>query len=226
MAKKEIPIIVNVNRNRLTVCGGGLTDVAVCDLGSEVVADLAVVSPEKLETLVAGFVQQNNLTPGPMVIILASDVCFETEIVRGEGVEAQKEVQKFLDAVPLASFSSKVFENEKGYWVVAIGRDFYEAIRKAWEKSGFVVRMVIPGYVVGAIGVGETFDLAACQMVMKHLDTLAENGFELENKKQETFSVQRSKFFNLHKMWVIIFCVGSLIMLAVVAYIVTRRPGT
>jgi hypothetical protein len=86
------------------------------------------------------------------------------------------------------------------------------------------VKVVVPGYVLKAVGVPETFDAPACQLVIKNLDMISENGFELETRPVETFSAQRSKFLNSHKMWVILFAVASLVMLAVVAYMVTRHP--
>lgn len=225
MSKKEILTIINIGRNKLAVCSAGSGGISTIELGADVVTDLTVIDFDKLVYVVGGFVKQSQLTPGPLLMILAREVCFEHEIVRSAGMDVAIEVQKFLDTVPLTSVSSKVFETDKGYMAVAIGREFYEALRSAWEQVGFVVKVVVPGYVLGAVGVGEVFDAGACQMVMRNLGTLSEHGFELESKKEETFSQVRSKFFNTHKVWVIGFFVISLVMLALVAFLVFRKPG-
>ncbi len=225
MAKKEILTVINVGRNKLTVCSTAMSEVMSMTLGADVVVDLTVLDAGKLAAAVEEFVKQSGLTPGSLMIILAREVCFEYEVVRTEGQDVALEVQKFLDTVPLTSLSSKVFETDKGYVAVAIGRDFYEAIRSAWEKAGFTVKVVVPGYVLGAVGVGEVFDGAACQLVLRHMETISEHGFELESKSEETFSQARSKFFDTHKIWVIVFCIASVAMLVVVAFVVLRKPG-
>lgn len=224
MAKKTSPIVVNVNRNRLLICGTQVPAVVEVSLTSDMVSDLTVVDQAKLEAAVAGLIQQNKLTPAPAIVILASDICFEQDIARLKESDLQIQIQKFLDTVPLTSVSSKVFETDTGYRVVAISRDFYEVVRTAFEKLGFTVQVVVPGYVLGAVGVGDKFDLQACQLVIRNLDTISQHGFELEKKPQEPFSVARSRFFNTHKFWVLLFFVVSLTTLAVVAYLVLRRP--
>jgi hypothetical protein len=210
MAKKQIePIIINVSRGKLQVCGVGRYEPVEMGITSDMVADMVIVSQEKINTAVAGFIKQNNFQAGPIVMILSADVCFETEIPLEKRNELTQEMQKFLDAVPMVNVSSKVYEGEKGFRVVAISRDFYEGFRRALESLNFKIQAVVPSYVLETVGVKNNFDATACQLVFKHLEVILGQGFELEAKKEETFAVARSKFLNRNKLWVVAFFILS-----------------
>jgi hypothetical protein len=209
----------------MEICGSGLAGLVSFDFPTEMISDLVVVSQEKLDAAVGSIVQANNLVAGPLLIVLSPEICFEKDIDRKPEVDLHKETQKFLDTIPLSSMTFKVFEEEKMYRVIAIGRELYEGLRNAFEKSGFIVKVVVPGYVLGAVGIKQEFGAEACQLVLKYMETISEHGFELERKGVETFSVQRTKFLNKHKIWVIVFFVISMAVLVIVAIVVTRKPA-
>lgn len=225
MASKVAAVVVNVMRNGLEVCSENLPGVTTMELGRELVADLVVVDQGKLEQVVEGWVKARQLTAGPLVMVLSSEVCFEHEWEKLERHELDKAIQRFLEEVPVESVGWKVFETEKGFRLVAINRGLYEAVRKAFERLGFGVVAVVPAFVLSAMGIGAQLSSQACRLIVRQLASVAAQGFELETSRPETLATQRRRFLNANGLWVAVFCGVSLTLLGLVSWWLFRRPG-
>ena len=225
MANKQVTV-VHVSRKQLAICGPAIAGMPVVTLGGDVVKALEVIDQQKLSQVVMDFGKSTGQSMGNRVMVLGEDICFERDIDRKPEVQIEVEAQKFLESIPVLSVSSKVYETEKMYRIIAISRDLYEGLRQAFEQAGYVVSVVVPNFVLGAVGLTEQFDEKACRILVNHLDQVASYGFELEERKEATFTQQKEQFLNKYKVAITIFAVVSVVVCIVVAFVVTRRPGT
>jgi len=137
---------------------------------------LEVMNPDELSRELLAFVQKNQVGASPLVIVLSPAVYFD-KVYPGTIPPTGDEMQKFVDKVPFSSVSSKLFKIQKGFRLVIINRDFYEAIHASFESAGFNILAVVPGFVLEPLGVKSDFDAQACHLVLKRLDLVMANSF-------------------------------------------------
>ncbi|MEK7064181.1 MAG: LytR C-terminal domain-containing protein [Patescibacteria group bacterium] len=174
---KIVPTIVSVSRAGLSVCGAGTNGLLNMPFGAEVVKDLNVVGLVELAAQIKTFVETNKIVPTDLVVVLDGETYFEKQLTGKADDQMAVEVQEFVDSVPLASPSSKIFKVGDKYHVVVINRRLYESVRAAFEALGFAVKAVVPEMVLGSVGVGSTFDAIACRLILKKMAYVMENSF-------------------------------------------------
>ncbi|MDZ7587478.1 MAG: hypothetical protein U0946_07020, partial [Patescibacteria group bacterium] len=174
---KIVPTIVSVSRAGLSVCGAGIDGLLKMPFGAEVVKDLNVVGLAELAAQIKALVETNKIVPTDLVVVLDGETYFEKQLAGITDDQMAAEVQEFVDSVPLASPSSKIFKVGDKYHVVVINRRLYESARAAFEALGFAVKAVVPELVLGSVGVGSTFDAGACQLILKKMAYVMENSF-------------------------------------------------
>lgn len=137
----------------------------------EIVQDLDVVNKELFESVVKLFITNGKIQPLNLLIVLADNTLFikdfavtlpqpakaqnpkdaQKQPVLDE--HAQKElhehVKKFVDHVPFEEIASTTIPLKNGMRAVAANADLFNGIKSAFEKQGFAVESVIPGFLYG-----------------------------------------------------------------------------
>ncbi|MDP1743578.1 MAG: LytR C-terminal domain-containing protein [Candidatus Amesbacteria bacterium] len=178
LAKKNADNVVSVSRKGLALCGPGITGIIKMPFSESVIKDLDVVGFTQLSDLLKNFVDVNKISICELVMVLNSDTYFEKELVGRDDKELAENVQSFVDNVPLANPSSRIFKIGEKYSVVVINRNLYESLRAIFESMGFKVKAVVPELILGNVGVaGSDFDLNACKLILKSKDFILSNSF-------------------------------------------------
>ena len=174
---KIVPTIISVSRAGLSVCGTQISGVVKMPFGPAVVKDLNVINLAELAAQIKALVETSKISPSDLVVILDAETYFEKQLTGETDEKLAGEVQEFVDSVPLASPSSKIFRVGDKYHVVVINRRLYESVRTAFEVLGFAVKAVVPEMVLGSVGVGSVFDANACRLILKKMAYVMENSF-------------------------------------------------
>jgi hypothetical protein len=178
LAKKNADNVVSVSRKGLALCGPGITGIIKMPFSESVIKDLDVVGFTQLSDLLKKFVDVNKISICELVMVLNSDTYFETELVGKDDKELAENLQSFVDNVPLANPSSRIFKIGEKYRVVVINRNLYESLRAIFESMGFKVKAVVPELILSNVGVaGSDFDLNACKLILKSKDFILSNSF-------------------------------------------------
>ncbi len=207
---KTVPIVVDVSRERLSLCTKSNLEPVVFAFTPEMISDLEVINKEVLRTKLQDFVVQNKIKPTPLVIILEESVCFE-KTYPGPEQPPMEEVQKFIDTVPFSAVSSKLFRVGNGFKLVAINRDLYETLQQVFEKLQFPLMSVVPGFVLTTINAPPQFSGESCRVIYRKLDVVTESSFSGGGAEDESFSNKEEAWLEKHKIMVVI------LVLAVVA---------
>lgn len=160
------------------------------DFSPTIVKDLEVLDLDEFTNKITSFIEQYRIDPAQLVIILSPSVYFEKEIVNPPGNQQEAEIQSFLDNVPFENVTSKLFQEEKGYLIIAVNGDLYAVFKKVFEKRGFFIEAVVPDFMAteqrGAV---QVFDLQVAKSILKKFDTLKELSIDIlyvpEEKTEE-----------------------------------------
>ena len=174
---KVVPTIISVSRAGLSVCGTQINGLLKMPFDAGVVKDLNVTGLTELAAQIKTFVESNKIPASDLVVVLDAETYFEKQLTGETDDQLAGEVQEFVDSVPLASPSSKIFKVGDKYHAVVINRRLYESVRAAFAALGFAVKAVVPELVLGPVGVAGTFDANACRLILKKMAYVTENSF-------------------------------------------------
>ncbi len=109
----------------------------------DAVSNLEVINKKKLDLVIQSFVATNKLLPKNIVILLSTQVTFDRDFTQSS-IEMAKNIDEFLELVPFEDTISKKSVFSGRTKVVAANREFCEAIKAGFQKTGFVVTGVFP----------------------------------------------------------------------------------
>jgi len=217
------PTVVDLDRDKLVFCDNQSGTTIVFPYPAGVFKDMEVANREELSAQLKNFIAARKLAPTNLVFVLSPSVYFAKDLPHLSPEERTNQSTKFLDMVPFSSVSSKLFHIGNDYKIVAINRDFYEAIRRAFEDLGFSVQAVVPNFVLGTLGVKDNFDMEACRVILKRMDYVLENSFLTPDAPQEGIAGQR-EFIRKHPVLFILLSLIPVVLLGVTAFFTLRRP--
>lgn len=116
---------------------------------TDVVSDLEILNEESFIDQIGRLVQDNKISPTQLIIVLAPSLLFGKKfpLPTQDGGEMEK-IQKFIDTVPFESVSYTKYTMTDGIQVIAANVNFFEAIKQAFEKQGFIARYVFPANIL------------------------------------------------------------------------------
>lgn len=109
-----------------------------------------VVNAVILGDQIASFVTQNNIPVSQLFIILSDEyIYFKNFPVEESGQQDKtQEIAQFTQSVPFESVGKKIIKSQAGTLLIAANQDIYLAIKNSFEKIGFSVIGVIPGFAI------------------------------------------------------------------------------
>lgn len=136
-----------VEPNKLSLIGNNGISVAI-PLSVELMTDLEIVDREKLIAFIGQFLQANNVPIGAVTFLLAATNLFEQDLSAVAPKDLDVAAQKFSDSVPFESVASKRILVGDKLRLIAANRDVLDALKKAFEKKGFVAQACVPYTVI------------------------------------------------------------------------------
>ncbi len=222
--KHSIPLAISLLRNKLVFCSSSSPSPVSLDFLATTVRDLEVVNQAELNAQIKAFISNHQIKPGPAVIVLAGDVYFEKNLTEVPPTDRSTEIQNFIDTVPLASVSSKVFKSGTQELLVVINRDLFDSLREALELAGFSVIAAVPELALGKIGPVQNITSESCRLILKKIDFLLENSF-LADSDSTGLQQKEQRFLKKHQtMFVILFFI-TMLACGVIIYFITKRPA-
>jgi hypothetical protein len=220
MKKTALPIVINITRDRLSLCSSTHLEPLIFKFTSAMISDLEVVSSPELTAGLRGFVEANKIKPSTLVLILSQSVYFEKNYP-GSNPPSSQDIEEFDDTIPFFATSSKLFKVISGYKQVVINRDFYECFREAFEELGFQVMAVVPSFALGQ-NANADFNAETCRIIYKKMDQIVVDS--LIGAREESFHQKERAYLEKNKVIVVIGVLIILIILVVTAYRTLKKP--
>ena len=159
LPKKKRPYTVcYFQRSRLSIYIPAHKEVATLDFPPTILADITVVDQEQFKKAITKLLAQYKVEAGPVLVVLASDVCFVQEIVQDEAKEKKPtdEVVKELRlSMPFTNVFVRIIRQGKKQTVLALNREFYEPLLDVFTQQSFEVTTLIPEMILSQ-SLGET----------------------------------------------------------------------
>lgn len=174
-----------LGRDRFDFYGTGFTNILTFPFSQAIIRDLEILNDAQLQTEIGQFIQQYNIPPENITIVLSPSVLFEKDI---SGSPTPEEIQKFLDSVPFEDILSSTIPIENGIRVVAANKSFYETLQATFSKSGSMIEAVIPYLVFGQDYTSfDALDTQTASTLLKHIDTVKRfNMIQVKNEQTQT----------------------------------------
>lgn len=147
---KKPPAILYLDKNGFYFYSDGLPTLTSLGFTPEVVRDMDVVNSTAFLTQIKTFVEQYQLTPSTISIVLSPNVTFEKDVVGLDKEQQDEAVKRFVDAIPFENVMYKTYPIEKGVKVIGSSEDLFTELKIAFEKLGFGIDIVIPFQLLGA----------------------------------------------------------------------------
>jgi hypothetical protein len=203
MTKTAQPTIINVEREKLSLCAPYHLEPLVFNFSPEMISDLEIVNSPELITGLRNFIEQNKIKPGPLVIIVAQSVYFEKNYT-GQNPPTPEEVDSFIDTVPFSTVSSKLFRVISGFKQVVINRDFYESLKSTFEEMGFQVTAVVPGFALGQNAIAG-FTANTCRIIYRKMDQIfADSMIGAKDNINPSLHRKEQEMLESHKIVVVV----------------------
>lgn len=181
MLLSKKPAVVYLNRSRLDLYGSNIPAPISIDLPGSCIRDMEVVSEEAVAILIKMLMERNKVTPTATVIVLSEHICFQRDFTDPADPVQHVEVQQFLDNMPFAKVSSKMYRLGKTYRLVAVNRELYEAFKRSLEKCGFTVSAVIPAFMLQKNLVETDFNPQTGESILGEFDVLKQHSLLEDN---------------------------------------------
>lgn len=222
MPNPSHPYVATLYRDRIALCSLSSAQPLELRFSDASIKDLEIVNQSELKNQVKAFVTSHQLHPGDLVLVLSPGVVFEKDLTKVSQAEQATRYQAFLDSVPLSSISHKVFRIQNTEKLIAINRNLYDGLKKAFEAVGFSVSAVIPGFMLGDIGAKDSTTAESCRLIFKKIDFIQANSFLSES--DGNFHQKERKFLQKNRLFVIIFAALA-VCFAIFSAIFTLRPA-
>lgn len=147
---KKHPALLYLEKNGFYFFEEGLTSVISLAFSETAIRDMEVINTAQLMTQIKTFIDQYQLTPAIITIVLSPNVVFEKDIT-GLARDTQEEmVKSFIDTIPFESVLTKSFPIDKGVKVIGFNDDLYMELKNSFEKNQFIIENILPYQLLGA----------------------------------------------------------------------------
>ncbi|MGE5041959.1 MAG: hypothetical protein ACM3IJ_03570 [Candidatus Levyibacteriota bacterium] len=180
---KKIPAILYLDRNGFYFYTLGMENVATCVFPETMVRDLEVVDPFGVENQIKTFVNQLNLPPFDISIVLSSNIVFEKIVQSGSG--ELEEINKFLEEVPFERYEKIITIEEGNKRVFAANKNLTYCLEMSFTKVGSSVSIVVPYYPLSNLLQTLPLDVSSAQAILKKVGDLKSYNMKRIEEKQE-----------------------------------------
>ncbi len=147
------------------------------------VQDLEIFDKEALETQIKTFIDTNKIFPANLMLVISDSIIFEKMVPLTDNSKKDQEVQNFLENIPFENIIYKVYDQDKGYKIIAFNKEIFTSLKSAFETPGFTVSGVIPNFILGNMGSSGTLQINTVKFVLSKFDMLQKESLVIEPVK-------------------------------------------
>lgn len=188
----------------------------------EEVFDLEVKNEGVFSFQIQSFIERNKLFPTTLIILLSESICFEKIFPEITSGHLDIETQKYIENIPFENVSSKFYKMEKGTRLIATNRDFYESVKNAFVKQGFLVTLVLPIAAVGEKYLGKGLTRELVEYVVEKMEMFKEDSFLVEELPKEGSLLTRERPLYQRRIFVLAVIFNLLLVILITMLFVSK----
>lgn len=148
MAKESVTYVLLLDKDSLTWFVSTTGEVFSIELDNSVLNEMEIVDPEKLHKILAAVVENKALTPGPIIMIIASSIFFTFELSSDPTVSIADQLTDFAQHSPFTSVFTKDISIGKEKYGICLNRELYENLLSSFSKFNFTFETLVPDLLV------------------------------------------------------------------------------
>ena len=185
MQKKQSGIIY-IDRGSFSLYEKTLPKILAFPFQPNTIANLDILDKELLGNQIKQFISLNKVKQTTLIMILSTGVLFEKILPEIDEQQKLDEVKKFLENIPFENVSTITYKLEKGYRIIAMNRDFYDVIKRAFELEGFTIGAVVPVFSLGKdIDISHGINEETGKRILKKFDSVRPENYVLHRSEGE-----------------------------------------
>ena len=147
---KKIPAFIYLDKNGFYFFQDNLPTIVSMAFIETSIKDMDVINSNSLSAQIKSFVEQYQILPSTITLILSPNITFEKDIVDVPIQSRDEAIKSFVETVPFESVLSRSFPIDKGLKVIGFNEDLYLELKIAFEKIASTIENAIPYQMLGA----------------------------------------------------------------------------
>lgn len=195
------------------------------DFPQSIVKKQEILDFEKFEIHIEEFLARNSMKKQNAIMVLASDVIFETALPKEKEDDEKAEEEKLIKKVPGKEEQvviKKLKDDEKVY-LVAANKDYYQSVKYTFEKYGWKIDLVVSSTMFDGFEKEKPLEYSDVRQIVENKEALEVGNFlsekdEISKTRMEKASEKKeSGWFSLSNMLLLLFialiCAGGVFSL-------------
>lgn len=150
MAKEAITYVLFLDKDTLTWFVSTTGEVFSIQLDNTVLHEMEIVDPDKLHKILAAVVENKKLSPGSIIMIMASSIFFTFELSNDPTISVAEQLTDFAQHSPFTSVFTKDISIGKEKYGICLNRELYENLLSSFSKLDFTFETLVPDLLVKA----------------------------------------------------------------------------
>src|SRR3972149_10817379 len=148
IAKKQIPMVVYIDSNRVYFYSDSLGNVLQLEIPSEIITDLEIHNKDKFLQLFSIFIQKNikglGVNKFNVILVFSPNMTFEKDIAPQLDKDVETQEQEFIGLVPFENVLSRSYKINKGTRTIVLNNEYFELLNNIFQKNKLTIVMVLP----------------------------------------------------------------------------------
>jgi len=198
--------VIFLQKDKFQVYSPYLPNVLEFRFVPELIHDFDLVNKELLENLLKVFIINNKIPASGLIIVVADNASFVQDFLSPTPqpqqltntppptlADLQEQANEYLEQVPFEIVSGQTFPLANGIRAYATNQDIYEAIKDILEKLGFIISIVVPGFVFGPeVSNKSVMDGAAVSIILQKISTVQEYNLIKDSSREVSLTSEAS----------------------------------
>lgn len=208
-------LLIVLRASSLEVYNGKTEEKETLDFPAAIVRKQEILDFEKFNIHIEEFLARNSMKKQHAIMVLASDVVFESSIPKDKEADAKAEEEKLIKKVPgkEEQVVIKKLTDEDKVYLVAANKEYYQSVKYTFEKYGWTIDLVISSTMFDGFEKEKPLEYSDVRQIVENKSALEVGNFlsekdEISKTRMEKVSQQKES------SW---FSFGNLVLLVVIA---------
>jgi len=194
--------IVLLTRSRLEIYDLNQKKVFPFNIPASLFRDMEIINKNELETQLSLFINFYKVKPMPVLIILANDIYFDTEIANIDESALESIINNFLYYLPFEESIHKIYKQTKGYYLFAVNKGIVETLKYIFTKIGFNIEGIVPSGITG-IDI-KTIDAASADYITAKIREIKNQSIIVVPSRSKEKNVPEKKVLGINRVFMLL----------------------
>jgi len=188
--------IIYLQKDKFQLYSPYLSNILEFKFPPEISLDFDLFNKPVFENLLKSFIVNNKIPSGNFMIVISDNASFIKDFTLTQAPSSsstleslQDQAKEFIDHIPFEETSGKIYPLANGIRAYGTNKEMYDGIKTALEKQGFIVEMVIPGFIFGPeVNSATVLNINIINIIFQKVDLLKEYNLLIANPIPEDIS--------------------------------------